>query len=62
MARTRADNKLCRVLLYQLFDADLIIPKDMNRSSFKDKVLIDIPSERVVVVDQNEIRRSSHWW
>lgn len=45
MTRARADNELCRVLLDQLLNGNLIISENVNRGPLQDEVLIDIPSE-----------------
>jgi hypothetical protein len=61
MARSRANYELGWFLVHQLFNGDLVISENMNCSTLKDQILVDIPSEGVVVVDKNEIRRSGHW-
>lgn len=49
------DNELGRVLLDQLIDGDLVVSEDVNGSAFENEVLVDIPREGVVIVDEYEV-------
>lgn len=55
MARTRTDDDLCRVEVDNLLKSDLVVPIDGATSAFEDKELVDVPGERVVIVDQDDI-------
>ncbi len=55
MARAGTDYKLRRLLCYQLVKRDLVVAENVNSCAFEDQVLVDIPGERVIVVDENEI-------
>lgn len=49
------DNELGRVLLDQLIDGDLVVSEDVNGSAFENEVLVDVPREGVVIVDEYEV-------
>lgn len=55
MAWTRTDDDLCRVEVDNLLQSDLVIPVDGATSAFEDEELVDVPGERVVIVDQDDI-------
>lgn len=62
MAWPGADDQLSRLLGDQLFECDFIIAVDGHGGAFKDEVLVHIPSERVIVVDQDNIGGSVDRW
>lgn len=55
VTRPGADNELGRVLLDQLIDSDLVVSEDVNSSSFENQVLIDVPREGIVIVDEDKV-------
>jgi hypothetical protein len=55
---SRANNNLGRVLLNEFVQCDLVIAEDMDSSALQDKILVNIPREGVVVIDQDEIGSS----
>jgi hypothetical protein len=58
MARSWADYQLGRLLGDQLLQGDLIIAEDMDSGTLKNKVLVNVPGEGVVVVDEDEVGSS----
>ncbi len=54
--RARAYNELCGILLDEFLDADLVISEDMNGGALEHEILVNVPGERIVVVNQNKIR------
>lgn len=54
--RSRAHDQLCGVFLDELFQGDLVIAEDSDCSAFQHEVLVDVPSERVVVIYEYEVR------
>lgn len=61
VARTRADNDLGGILLGQFLHSDLVVSEDMNSGTGKHKVLVNVPSERVVVVNEDQIGCGWDW-
>lgn len=55
MARPGADNQLSRLLCDQFLQGDFVIAVDGDGRTLQDEVLVDIPGERVIVIDQNDI-------
>lgn len=55
VSRTWADDKLSGLLCDELIKGNLIIAIDSYECTLKDKVLIDVPGERVVVVNEDDI-------
>lgn len=55
VAWTRTDDELSRVLLNKLVNCYLVIAKDMHCGSLQDEILVDVPSEGVVVVDEDQV-------
>jgi len=53
VTRTWTDNQLSGVQRDQLFDADLIIAVNVDLRPLKHEVLVDIPSERIEIVDND---------
>jgi len=47
-----ADYQLCRVFSDEIFEGNLVISVYGHFRAFEDEVLVDIPSERVVVVNE----------
>lgn len=45
MTRAGADDELGRVLLNQFIQSNLVISKNVDCSTFKNKVLVDVPGE-----------------
>lgn len=56
MARPRTNDELRRLLCDELLYGNLIIAEDMDSSAPKHEVLVDVPGEGVVVVDEDEVR------
>lgn len=57
MARARTDHQLRGLLGNQLLQRNLVIAVDRDGSTFEGQVLIDVPGERIVVVNKNDIGR-----
>lgn len=55
MSGARADDELCRFLRNQFLESNFIISIDGDSGAFKDEVLVYVPGERVVVVDQDKV-------
>jgi len=55
VARPRTYNKLRWFLLDKLMKRDLIIAVDRNIGAFENEILVHIPRERIVIVDQDEV-------
>lgn len=51
----RADHQLCRVLRDQVFEGNLIVSVYSHGRAFEDKVLIHIPGEGIVVVNEYNV-------
>lgn len=51
-----AYDELGRVLCNELRQRDLVIPEDGDCCPLKDEILIDIPGEGIIVVNQHEVR------
>jgi hypothetical protein len=49
----RADDDLSWFLGNELLDGYLVVSVDVNNSTLEDEVLVDIPGERVIVVNEN---------
>ena len=62
VARSGTDNELGRLLLYQLLYGNFIVSEDVNGGALQDKILVDVPGERVIIINQDEIRRRQHRW
>lgn len=56
VSRPWADHQLGRILSDQLLERNLVIAVHGDGCAFKDQVLVDIPGERVIVIDQNDVR------
>ena len=61
MTRTRTDDELGGVLCDQLIESDFIVAVDGDSCAFEDEVLVDIPGERIVVVNENQVGCSRNW-
>lgn len=57
VAGAGTDDDLGWVLFDQLFQGNLVIAEDMDRGALQNQVLVDIPGEGIIVVDQDEIGR-----
>lgn len=55
MAWSRTDNQLCWLLRYELLQSDLVVTVDCDCCAFKDEVLVDIPGERVIIVNHDKV-------
>ena len=53
--RARTDDQLCRLLVYELLERHLIIAVYCDGRPLEQEVLVDIPCERVVIVDEYEV-------
>jgi uncharacterized protein YifN (PemK superfamily) len=56
MSWPRTDHQLCRLESNELFQCDFVISINCSCCAFKDKVLVDVPGERVIIVYHNKIR------
>ena len=61
MSRARAYDKLGRILLDDVVQCYFVIPVHRDCGSLEYKILVYVPSERVIVVDQYEIRCGGYW-
>ena len=52
---TWADYQLCRVFRDEIFEGNFVISVHGHFGAFEDEVLVDIPSERVVIVNEYDI-------
>lgn len=59
VARSRADDNLGWLFGDELLDGDLVVPDHITLGTRKAQVLVDVPGERVIVVNENQIR--SRW-
>lgn len=55
VSRARAHDQLGGILSYELFEGDLIVSEDSDGGALEDEVLVDIPGEGVVVVDEDDV-------
>lgn len=55
VARARTDDQLSGVLRDELVKSDFVIAKDSHGGAFESKILVDVPREGIVVVDQDDI-------
>ena len=55
VARTGADDQLGRVLRNELVEGDLVIPEDMDGGPLKHQILVDVPGEGVIIVDEDQV-------
>lgn len=56
MTGAGADDELSRLLLDQCVQRNLVISEDVDYGTLEDKVLVYVPREGVVVVDEDEVR------
>jgi hypothetical protein len=56
VSRAWADDQLCGVGRNQLLDGDFVVAEDGDVGAFEHEVLVDIPGEGVVVVDEDQVR------
>lgn len=52
MARSWTEYKLRWFQCYQFLKSDLVVTKDCDRCSLKNKILVDIPGEGVIIVNE----------
>ena len=62
MSRSGTDYQLGRILCDQLFDSDLIVSVYSHGRAFEDEVLIHVPGEGVVVVNEYNVGSGRYWW
>jgi hypothetical protein len=55
MAWPGTNNELCWVFLDQFLHSDLVISEDVNGSSLENEILVNVPSERIVIVDEDDV-------
>lgn len=55
MTRAGADDQLCWILSNELLHSDLVIAVNCNCCTLKHKVLVNVPGERVVVINHNKV-------
>lgn len=55
MPRSRADDDLCRLLGNQFLYRNLVISIDSNSGAGENEVLVNVPGERIVVVNEDEV-------
>lgn len=60
MARARADDQLCGLFCDQFIQRNLVISEDGHIGALEHQVLVDIPSEGIVVVNQYKVGCSWH--
>lgn len=53
MSRAGTYNQLCRIFFDQFVQTDFVVSKDGDCSTFQHQVLVDIPGEGIVVVNEN---------
>lgn len=64
MTRARTNDELSRIQRNELFDGDLVVPVDSYGCPLQSEILVDIPGERVIIVDEDEvgsIRKRRSW-
>jgi hypothetical protein len=62
MSRARADYQLGRLLGDQVVECDFVIAVYGHGRALKDEVLVDIPGEGIVVVNENNVGSGRYWW
>lgn len=62
MSRSRADDQLGWLLVNQLRERNLVISEDGDVCAFENQVLVDVPGERVVIVDENQVGCRRNRW
>lgn len=55
VSRAWAYDQLCGILGNEVVEGDFIVAEDGNVCALEDEVLVDIPGERVVVVDKHQV-------
>lgn len=55
VAGAGADDKLSWVFADQVFEGDFVVADDGDGGAFEDEVLVDVPCEGVIVVDEDEV-------
>lgn len=55
MAGARTDDQLRRILSSELLHSYLVIPVNRNCCALEHKVLVNVPGERVIVIDHNKV-------
>jgi len=55
MARARTDDQLRWILRNEFVQGYLVIPIDRNSRAFEHEILIDVPGERVIIIDHDKI-------
>lgn len=53
----RTDDKLSGIDLDQFLDGDLVVPEDVHGCPLEHQILVDVPGERVIVVNEHQIGR-----
>lgn len=59
---TGADDELRWLLGNELVESNLVISENVHGGTLENQILIDVPGERVIVINHNQVRRRRNRW